>query len=265
MLIRVRCCTIMHNVQCAATVVHVVRADPAHNREQAYVAAENLHWSCSHLTPQQWATRLIFLSVGFTVAAWAPLVPFAKARLGIDEGALGLLFLCLGAGSILAMPVTGVLATRYGCRAVLVAGVTVFSVTLPFLTIASGVAAMAVALAFFGAAVGTVDVAMNIQAVMVEKDSGRAMMSGFHGLFSLGGILGAGGMSGLLLLGASPLAAVLSFRPLRDHPPRHRQAGATVVWQHRSWRCSSLRIAARHRDLCRPVVLHCVPGRRVSA
>ena len=52
---------------------------------------------------------------------------------------------------------------------------------------------------------------MNIQAVMVEKDSGRAMMSGFHGLFSLGGILGAGGMSGLLLFGVSPLAALFSF------------------------------------------------------
>jgi MFS family permease len=50
---------------------------------------------------------------------------------------------------------------------------------------------------------------MNIQAVMVEKDSDRSMMSGFHGLFSLGGILGAGGVSLLLWAGLAPLSATL--------------------------------------------------------
>ena len=53
------------------------------------------------------------------------------------------------------------------------------------------------------------DVAINIQAIIVERASGRSMMSGFHGLFSLGGIAGAGGMAALLSAGASPLAAVL--------------------------------------------------------
>jgi len=109
------------------------------------------------------------------------------------------------------MPITGMLATRYGCRAVLIGGVLVFSAALPVLAVASDIVTMAVALAVFGAAVGTVDVAMNIQAVIVEKDSGRAMMSGFHGLYSLGGILGAGGVSALLLLGATPLAATACF------------------------------------------------------
>jgi predicted MFS family arabinose efflux permease len=162
-------------------------------------------------TREQWATRLVFLAVGFAIAAWAPLVPFAKARLGIDDGALGLLLLCLGGGSILAMPVTGVMATRYGCRAILMVGVVVFSAVLPVLAVASDMATMAIALAVFGAAIGTVDVTMNIQAVIVEKDSRRAMMSGFHGLYSLGGILGAGGVSALLLGGATPLVATACF------------------------------------------------------
>src|SRR5690606_20487160 len=61
----------------------------------------------------------------------------------------------------------------------------------------------------FGASLGMMDVAMNIQAVMVEKASGRSMMSGFHGFYSLGGILGAAGVSVLLWFGLSPLAAVI--------------------------------------------------------
>ncbi len=163
---------------------------------------------------EQWATRLVFLVTGFSIAAWAPLVPFAQARLGLDAGALGLLLLCLGGGSILAMPVTGVLAARYGCRAALVGGVLVVAATLPMLVLAADVISMAVALGIFGAAIGTVDVAMNIQAVIVEKDSRRSMMSGFHGLYSLGGIVGAGGASGLLLLGLSPLATTFCFTAL---------------------------------------------------
>ncbi|HEY2400446.1 MAG TPA: hypothetical protein VGI23_08825, partial [Steroidobacteraceae bacterium] len=52
------------------------------------------------------ATRIAFLIAGFGVACWAPLVPFAKARLMVNEGVLGLLLLCLGVGSIGAMTFT---------------------------------------------------------------------------------------------------------------------------------------------------------------
>ncbi len=51
------------------------------------------------------STRLAFLAAGLVVSAWAPLVPYAKDRLGLDEAALGLLLLCLGGGSLCAMPV----------------------------------------------------------------------------------------------------------------------------------------------------------------
>ena len=158
---------------------------------------------------EQFTIRAIFLVAGLAMAAWAPLVPFAKARLGVDDGALGLLLLCLGLGSIIAMPITGVLTSRFGCRAVIVGASLVLAGTLPFLALAASVTNMAIALAVFGASVGTVDVAMNIQAVIVEKDSGRSMMSGFHGLFSLGGIAGAGGVSLLLGAGLSPLMATM--------------------------------------------------------
>ena len=158
---------------------------------------------------EQLATRAIFLAAGIGMAAWAPLVPFAKVRLGVDEGVLGLLLLCLGLGSIVAMPVTGVLANRYGCRKVLAVATIVLALVMPALALAGSVPLLALALAVFGASVGTVDVTMNIQAVMVEKDSGRPMMSGFHALFSVGGIVGAGGVSVLLGFGLTPLLCTL--------------------------------------------------------
>ncbi|MDN5925479.1 MAG: MFS transporter [Hyphomicrobiales bacterium] len=170
-------------------------------------AVDNLRAPAGSL--EQRATRAVFLVAGLAMATWAPLVPFAKARLEIEEGTLGLLLLCLGLGSIVAMPITGVLATRFGCRAVALASGVILALTLPFLAIAATPLALATVLVIFGASVGTLDVTMNIQAVIVEKDSARPMMSGFHGLFSLGGIIGAGGVSALLAFGLSPVYAAI--------------------------------------------------------
>jgi predicted MFS family arabinose efflux permease len=152
---------------------------------------------------------MAFFIAGFAVAAWAPLIPYAKDRLGVDEGTLGLLLLCLGTGSILTMPLTGMLAARFGCRRVIWGATFVICLSLPCLVLASTVPSLGLALLAFGAGVGTVDVTVNIQAVIVEKAARRAMMSGFHGLFSVGGFVGAGGVSGLLWAGASPFTATM--------------------------------------------------------
>ncbi len=157
--------------------------------------------------PEQIATRIVFFIAGFGMAAWAPLVPFAKVRAQLDEGALGLLLLCLGAGSMAAMPAAGALAARWGCRTVIAVATLLVCLALPLLAALSGFAGLAAALLVFGAGVGSLDVAMNIQAVIVERASGRTMMSGFHGLFSLGGIAGPGFVAVLLASGAPPVLA----------------------------------------------------------
>ncbi len=155
------------------------------------------------------STRVAFFIAGFTMSAWAPLVPLAKARAGLDDGMLGMLLLCLGAGSIITMPVAGYLTSRLGCRRVILAAGALLCLVMPLLATAASPWLLMSAVFVFGAGLGGLDCAMNIQAVLVERASGRAMMSGFHGLFSVGGIAGAAGMTGLLSLGMEPLAAVL--------------------------------------------------------
>jgi predicted MFS family arabinose efflux permease len=149
------------------------------------------------------ATRLSFFAAGIGAACWAPLVPYAKTRLAIDDGTLGLLLLCLGIGSVLIMPITGGLVARVGSRAVILAGGVGYAAALPGLAIGTNVAVVAAALLLFGAALGAMDVAMNIHAVEVERGSREPLMSGFHALFSLGGVVGAGGISAMLAAGTS--------------------------------------------------------------
>ncbi len=159
---------------------------------------------------QRHSTRAAFFVAGFALAAWAPLVPFAQARLGVNDAQLGLLLLCLGAGSVVAMPLSGAVAARFGCRRpVWIAGLCICA-ALPLLATLDSAPALAMALLLFGAGLGVTDVAVNTQAIIVEKAASRALMSGFHGLFSVGGIAGAGGVSGLLWAGASPLVAALA-------------------------------------------------------
>lgn len=161
----------------------------------------------SPLPPSHLATRLSFFAAGFGASCWAPLVPYAKARLQIDDGRLGLLLLCIGIGSVAVMPATGGLVARLGSRAVILAGGFGFCLAIPFLAIASDVQLMAAALLLFGASLGAMDVAMNIHAVEVERVASRPLMSGFHGLFSIGGFAGSGTVTLLLASGVSLAAA----------------------------------------------------------
>lgn len=153
---------------------------------------------------------MLFFIGGVAAAAWAALVPFAKARAALDAGRLGLLLLCLGVGSICAMPIAGALVTRYGCRKVLTAATVVMCVTLPMLAVVSTFASLAVTLFIFGAGLGSADCAFNMQAVMVEVAGRKPLMSGFHGCYSAGGIVGGALVSGLLTLGAAPLTSTLA-------------------------------------------------------
>jgi len=162
------------------------------------MTASNTHFQATPGRLEQMSTRIAFFIAGFGIAAWAPLVPYAKARAGLDEGTLGLLLLCLGVGSILAMPIAGALAGRFGCRKVMAGGTLLICLALPLLATLTSIPLLMAALFMFGAGLGGVDSTVNLQAVIVERASGKTMMSGFHGLFSLGGIVGAAGVSALL-------------------------------------------------------------------
>jgi predicted MFS family arabinose efflux permease len=157
------------------------------------------------------ATRMTFFISGLAMASWAPMVPYARARLALDDADLGLVLLAFGGGSMLSMPLVGWLANRYGNDRVIGVAGALMCLALPMLAVVPTVATLAIALLFFGAMLGAVDVAMNAHAVEVERMHGRAVMSGFHGLFSLGGLAGAAAMSAMLACGFPLLACALSI------------------------------------------------------
>ncbi|MDK4218549.1 MFS transporter [Pantoea agglomerans] len=155
------------------------------------------------------ATRIIFFIAGFITATWAVIVPFARGNTGVNEAQLGTLLLCLGVGALIAMPVTGWLTSRFGCRRVILVAVALVIISTPWLSVLSDPLLLALALLVFGVGIGVTDCAMNIQAILVEKQAAKPVMSGFHGMYSVGGIAGAGFMTLLLAMGFSVLTGCL--------------------------------------------------------
>lgn len=157
------------------------------------------------------ATRIAFFIAGFALACWAPLVPFAQARMGADSATLGTILLCLGFGAVVGMPLASALAGRLGTKPLIIGGSIVLVVTVPLLAVLSTPIALGICLALFGTAIGAIDVSANIHGIEVQKLANTPLMSGFHGMYSVGGLSGATGMAVVLTGGVSViLAATIS-------------------------------------------------------
>ncbi|WP_183244238.1 MFS transporter [Bradyrhizobium sp. cir1] len=154
-------------------------------------------------------TRLAFFVAGFGLAAWAPLVPLAKERLAVDDRMLGLLLLCLGTGSVIAMLLTSLWNARYGSRPIILAGGLGLAIMLPCLAIADTPVRLGAALSAFGVSLGSIDVAMNIHAIELERATGRPLMSGFHAQYSIGEFTGSAAVTSFLSLQLGPLFSTL--------------------------------------------------------
>ncbi|WP_323120089.1 MFS transporter [Burkholderia alba] len=179
------------------------------------------------------ATLAIFLANGFGIGAWAVEVPRIKERLALSDTALGIALFAFALGAIVAMPLAGRLAPRFGSgRATALLGAA-FVVALPLPALAPDMAVLCIVLLALGAANGALDVSMNGHASAIEAQWRSPIMSSFHAAWSAGGLLGAatgaliqsrggGAVSGLLLpdLFIGALVACAAVAALRDIGPR---------------------------------------------
>ena len=140
----------------------------------------------------RWAVATLFFINGALLATWVSRIPAVQAAHGLGNGALGLALLAMALGAVVAMPLVGSLMTRFGSDQLSRITVLIYCAMLPCLILAPSTAMFFVALFLFGASHGALDVAMNAQAVAVEKQYRAPIMSSLHALFSTGGFVGAG-------------------------------------------------------------------------
>jgi MFS family permease len=198
-----------------------------------------------HVKPlkERIATVGVFLANGFGIGAWAVEVPRIKESLALSDTSLGIALFAFALGAIVAMPLAGQLAPRFGSgRATALLGAA-FVIALPLPAFAPSLAVLCFVLFALGAANGALDVSMNGHASTIETQWRAPIMSSFHAAWSAGGLLGAAtgamlqkggvGVIGGLLAPAAFIAVLIvsaATLALRDLGPRAGAASSGFAW-----------------------------------
>ena len=151
----------------------------------------------------KWALAMLFLVDGVGFGTWAAHVPVFKQFLHLENGSLTFVLLSLIVGGIITMPLTGQVIEHYGSRRVVRTAAVIYVLMVALLAQASSLLFLILFAGLYGAAKGVFDVAVNAQAITVEKQYGGPIMSFFQGCWSAGGLLGAGAASLMLQHGGT--------------------------------------------------------------
>jgi fucose permease len=152
------------------------------------------------------AIALVFFTNGIIYSSWVSRIPGIKEAAGLSVARLGVALFAMSCGTVLSLPLTSRLIGRVGSRRVTAASGLLCCLILPLAGASRLLPVLCATLVALGAAFGAMDVAMNAQAAAAEKAAGRSIMARFHGLWSLGGLVGASLGGRLAASGFSPRA-----------------------------------------------------------
>ena len=143
------------------------------------------------LSSSRLAVKVIFFLNGFAHANYMARLPRIQEQFQIDNSLVGLTLLASSVGALFAMPFTGWLIIRNGSRKIGITSVIAYCCLVPFIPLMPSLAGLLFLFLLLGISAGMLDVSMNSQAVMVEQQLGKPIMTSFHALFSIGMMLGA--------------------------------------------------------------------------
>lgn len=143
------------------------------------------------MSPSRIAVKILFFLNGFIHANYFSRLPRIQEHFKVDNGTLGLVLLSASVGALLAMPFTGWMIIRNGSRKVSLFSSYFYCALFLFIPHMPSVHALMALFFIIGLSTGMMDVAINSQAVMVEQQLKKPIMTSFHALFSIGMMLGA--------------------------------------------------------------------------
>jgi len=197
------------------------------------------------------AVTAVFVVHGLLFASWTAHIPHVKAHVSLTDGTLGLALLGAPAGSVTAILASSWLLTRLGSRRIVQAALVGYCAAGPLVGLTGSLSMLFTALFVWGAFQGALDVAMNTQAIALERTRPRVLMSGLHGSWSIGSFAGAGigalavaagiglstqllGLGTIALLGTGLLTARLLSATAERPDQRESLVGHPDVDQHPS-------------------------------
>ncbi|MGY1549780.1 MFS transporter [Streptomyces sp. MN6] len=190
----------------------------------------------------RYAVAAVFAVHGAVTGSFATRVPWIQDHAGVSAGQLGLALAFPALGASLAMPLAGGISHRFGARTALRGLLALWTLALVLPSLAPNLLTLCLALFVYGATAGMSDVAMNALGVEVENRLDRSIMSGLHGMWSVGAVVGSAAgtlaahlgadarlhhalaASVLTVVGFAACAWVLDLQPAEDEEPPPRFA-----------------------------------------
>lgn len=142
--------------------------------------------------------KVFFFLSGFLFASWASRIPTIKASLNLNDAELGSLLLILPISSLIGLPFSGILISKFNTRIPILASIVLQAFALIGIGLAGNIYILGVSLFFFAFAMRIANIGINTQSVNLQKSFTKPIIGSFHGLWSVGGILGTGLTSILL-------------------------------------------------------------------
>src|SRR5690606_427662 len=133
-----------------------------------------------------------FFFSGFCFSSWASRIPTIKATFDFNEAELGTILLFMPISSLIGLPVSGWLVSRFDSRHPLTAGFIAMCVALALIGFSSNSVALVASVCVFAFSMRIFNIAVNTQAITLQKQFDRKINGAFHGLWSTGGIAGVG-------------------------------------------------------------------------
>lgn len=182
------------------------------------------------------ALRVQFFVMGVVFATWGVHVPTVKAHYGLGEQGVALAMLASGVGALAALAHAGRIVGRWGPRVIAAVMGCASAAAIAALIATPHYAALMLAMLVFGSTGSLFDVSLSTEASEIERLTGKPLMSGFHGMFSVGGMVGAGLGAAVPQLGLTPqghlllatglcaVAVLLAARAMLPLPEHHDES-----------------------------------------
>jgi MFS family permease len=143
-------------------------------------------------TKQRISLSVFFFLSGFSFASWASRIPTIKSDFQLNEAQLGTVLLTMPISSLIGLPFSGWLVTRFESRIPLTVAFVLNAVCLSLIAFAHTTVTLVIAVFMFALTMRVFNISVNTQAINLQKQYDRKINGSFHGLWSTGGIVGVG-------------------------------------------------------------------------
>ena len=139
---------------------------------------------------QRIALSTYFFLSGICFATWASRIPTIKEFFGFNDAQLGTILLAMPISSLIGLPFSGWLVSKFDSRIPLLASFIVFSFALTFVGFAKTTFLFVLAICIFSFCMRILNIAVNTQSLTLQKKFDKSIVGSFHGLWSAGGLFG---------------------------------------------------------------------------